>query len=97
MGKLLLNTSPWNKNGRSSWWKQHLKILNPFKLNFEWKVGTSQTILLWYDKWLEQPLILKYPQLHSFAINDTHTVASWITSEDPTLFFHTPSNFSLVY
>lgn len=74
----------------SRWWKKHLKLLPDYKANFDCKIGNGHAAPLWHDCWLDQPLVNKFLELHSFVKSDLQTVASWIIAEDPTLVFHTP-------
>lgn len=74
----------------SSWWKSHLKLIPLYKQHSTCKLGNSQSILLWKDRWLDEPLINKFLELHSFVKNDAQTAESWIISENPSQFIHTP-------
>lgn len=40
--------------------------------------------------WLDEPLVHKFPELHSFVKNDVQSAESWIISDDTTQFIHTP-------
>ena len=73
-----------------SYRKSHLKLLHDYRLNCECKLGNGQATLLYHDKWLEQPLLAKFPELHSYVKSDTQIVAIWIEVEESTQFFHTP-------
>lgn len=51
----------------SFWWKDVLKLLDPFKTFSSVNVENGQTCLFWQDTWIQQSLNLQYPELHSFA------------------------------
>lgn len=53
----------------SFWWRDVLKLLDPFKSFSTVIVQNSQTCLFWQDTWVQQPLHLQYPELYSFAQN----------------------------
>lgn len=66
----------------SSWWKGHLKLIPLFKNHYKCIMGNGQSILLWYDSWLDEPLTIKFPELHPFVKNDLLSAESWISEED---------------
>lgn len=74
----------------SSWWKAHLKLLPTFKEILSCKGGSGHTIKLWHDIWIDQPLKWKFPELYSFARNDTQCLKYMVNCADIYVFFHTP-------
>lgn len=74
----------------SSWWKGHLKLIPLFKNHYKCIMGNGQSILLWYDSWLDEPLTIKFPELHPFVKNDLLSAESWISEEDPSQLLHNP-------
>lgn len=47
-------------------------------------------IRFWTNPWLDQPVILKFPELHSFAINPKQSATSLMNSDDMETHFQTP-------
>lgn len=74
----------------SLWWKDILELLPEFKASASCKLGEGSTIPFWHDKWLDDPLIHKYPELHSFAMDDSKSLAMVRSSGDITDLFHRP-------
>ena len=63
-------------------WRDRCSVLNDFKSMLLCKVGDGSTFRLWYDKWEDDNLENKFPQLFSNAKNKdipfaaTHDIAT---------------------
>jgi len=58
----------------SFWWKDVLKLLPIFKDMLSVQIKNGQSCMLWLDKWDEQPLSQRMPELFSFAKNKSISV-----------------------
>lgn len=74
----------------SSWWKAHLKLLPDYKQLATCKAGNGRTTKLWFDTWVDKPLVQLFPELHSFANNDKVSLNMMINARDIFEHFHTP-------
>jgi hypothetical protein len=66
----------------SFWWRSILKQLDIYKGIARVECGKGDTILFWHDLWNNQVLKLSFPQLHSFAKNDSITLRSVLQTEN---------------
>lgn len=81
---------PQGKLEGSFWWKSHLKLIPLYKEVATCQVDSGQTVLFWKDNWNGQAMIVKYPELHSFAIKNNITLAEMSNPQDLSEQFHIP-------
>lgn len=81
---------PLDKLEGSFWWKAHLALLNEFKNPSSCTLMFGQATLFWKDKWQGEPFQHKFPELHSYAIDDTLSLQRFYASEDWTEHLHMP-------
>lgn len=74
----------------SFWWKAHIALLTEFKNISTCKIASGKTALFWQDKWVDESLHFKFPQLHSFSINSEISVQQFCETSDRTEHFHLP-------
>ena len=73
----------------SFWWRDILKLLQPFKSFSIIHIQNGSTCLFWEDKWIQQTLENDYPELHSFAKNKVISVRDFYAQQ------HLPDLFNL--
>lgn len=74
----------------SHWWKAHLKLQPINKNAGSCSLGQGDTILMWHDRWHNQPLVQLYHELHSFALEDLGSFKYFLSKGDLAENFHRP-------
>jgi hypothetical protein len=74
----------------SFWWKDLLKLLDKFKGLAKVQINNGTSCFLWKDLWADEVLNQKFPELHSFAINNNITYSKAISANQLTNLFHLP-------
>ena len=82
------NRLPGEQKVGSFWWRYVLKLLPVFKQHAICKAGIGDSVYFWSDKWQELPLQTKFPELHSFAINQAISLHSVLEHNDISQLFH---------
>lgn len=77
----------------SHWWKTHLKLLRIYKESARCSFDWGDTILLWHDRWNNEALAQKFPELFSFVINGHASFKQLISSGDLAEHFHIPLSY----
>ena len=57
-----------NPNKGSFWWKDCMKMFDLFKEMSTCEIRAGNTCKLWDDSWNGEIMYLKFPELHSFCI-----------------------------
>lgn len=81
---------PGEKMVGSFWWKTILKLLPTYKNHARCIPGIGDTTLFWSDRWLDQSLHLKFPELFSFVINKEIIPARVLEHTEISQLFHRP-------
>jgi hypothetical protein len=85
------NNSPEATNIPSSfWWKDIVKLCAKFKRAASCSIASGDTALVWSDIRDSEPLMSKFPRLHSFAIDKLASVKNILDLDDPIEAFHLP-------
>jgi len=74
----------------SFWWRDILKLLNPYKEMALIKMKGGESVVFWQDKWGTQKLMLEMPELFSFVQHKTISAAEVLGQEDLTRFLQLP-------
>lgn len=80
---------PGQQKKGSFWWRDILKLIDPFKGITAVSIGNGNSVLIWEDTWCTIPLQLKFPQLHSFAKQPKLILGKFMT-EPLISHFHLP-------
>lgn len=81
---------PLGKMEGYSWWRAHLALWPEFKQASTCKVSSGTSTLFWKDNWAGEPIQNKFPELHSFAIDDSISMHNFHLPQDLTVHFHLP-------
>lgn len=88
--KYYISGPPSDKLEGSFWWKAHLHLLDSYQQFATCTAGRGDTSLMWRDKWRDEALLNKFPELHSYAKNDKESLDSYFAFMDWTDKFHLP-------
>jgi hypothetical protein len=81
---------PGQQRRGSFWWRDIVKLTPLFKSLASATVHDGFSVLFWQDKWNDQVLQHDFPELFSFAINQTATVKTILNSQQLENNFHLP-------
>lgn len=81
---------PLHKREGSFWWKEHLSLFPTFKNASTCLIKSGNTIMIWNDKWNQDSLQQMFPELHSYAKDDSISIQIFCSSTDATDHFHLP-------
>ena len=82
-------TSLDHKTG-SFWWKAHIPLIQIYKNHAKIKVNRGDTVSFWFDTWGVRNMQLAFPELFSYAKNNTITVEAVRNTTEWEEIFHTP-------
>lgn len=74
----------------SFWWRDIIRLVIQFKEVATCIPASGVSISLWEDKFEDQPLSTKFPQLHQFASNKSISVNKALLQMDPLALFNLP-------
>ena len=74
----------------SFWWKFILKLIPDFKAISSCSMGQGNYVLLLFDNWDGNRFIDRFPELHSFVVNDQFSIEQALHINPPEDLFHRP-------
>jgi len=74
----------------SFWWKDVLRLSTIYRGIARCTLGDGSSVTFWDDLWSDGIIFLKFPRLHSFAIDPNVSVKRIMQIDDLSMLFHLP-------
>jgi hypothetical protein len=78
----------------SFWWRDVIKQVDNFRGAAQVKIGRDNTFLFWSDNWtvnnLSTPMMIRFPWLFSYALEENMSAANVYAANDPSELFRRP-------
>lgn len=70
----------------SFWWKEVLKLFDKYQSLASCIRNKGNTVMFWYDVWLDKALKVRFPQLFSFSKKHKCSISYFLDQDVPRLF-----------